>query len=545
MKDVILLTKILLKSSTKQSGKKTSIKSKIIGYLFLYVYIAGIIAYMSFNAVESLLEFGYPEMFLNVVFLFTLGFIITRSIFTHINFLFFSQDIEDLLPLPIKPYKIVMAKFNCLVISEYILCATITMPALIVYGILLKASFIYYLIMIFGILLFPIVPVLLMCILLTVIMRFTNIIRNKNVVQYITALISVIIIVFLAMVSNSNEYITDDEFVQGIIKIDNITQNISNYMPTLKSVVNTLNNYNNIIGFKNFIILITESILFYVIIAFVASKFYLKTVTNRVSVKRRKGLLKKKEIKAQRVCRSYVKKEIKNILRNPIFFMQCAMPSFVFPILIGSSIYYSIFKDELLKIEEIKNVVYATMNTPLGFSFFIALLMFFFAFNYVAVTAISREGSNSVFMKYIPISLEKQCFYKILPGIILNFIPLIYLIIILKLLLPQISNTLLMYIILISALGNVKKNYSMIIKDLKNPKLQWTSEYTVVKQNLNLVYQLVSVFNEIIVIILLGALIPNLKVYVLVMSLLYLFTIYRKINYIEKNEKELLKNIEI
>ena len=49
MKDVLLLTKILFKSSlNRNSSKKESKFGKIILYLFVYAYIGGLVSYMSY-----------------------------------------------------------------------------------------------------------------------------------------------------------------------------------------------------------------------------------------------------------------------------------------------------------------------------------------------------------------------------------------------------------------------------------------------------------------------------------------------------------------
>ena len=57
--------------------------------------------------------------------------------------MFFSKDVETLLPLPIKENKIVMAKMNVLIISEYLTGLLILAPVLVVYGYMLKLGALY------------------------------------------------------------------------------------------------------------------------------------------------------------------------------------------------------------------------------------------------------------------------------------------------------------------------------------------------------------------------------------------------------------------
>ena len=41
-------------------------------------------------------------------------------------------------------------------------------------------------------------------------------------------------------------------------------------------------------------------------------------------------------------------------------------------------------------------------------------------FVYISATAISRDGQNAVFMKYIPVPLMKQIDYKVVPNIVMT-----------------------------------------------------------------------------------------------------------------------------
>jgi ABC-2 type transport system permease protein len=189
MKDVILLTKILFKSSKSNTKKKFKKKSDlfftIIIFLFIYAYLAGVIGYISYEAIKSLILVGKETIFLNIVFCGAIGYSVFQSIFSALNVLFFSKDLDSLLPLPIKPIKIVMAKFNCLIISQYIMYAVVLLPILVVYGYLLKFGILFYIYILLTLLVFPVIPVVITSLLVTIIMKFTNIIKNKETVQYL------------------------------------------------------------------------------------------------------------------------------------------------------------------------------------------------------------------------------------------------------------------------------------------------------------------------------------------------------------------------
>jgi len=145
MKEVILLTKVLLKSSLNKTNDKKSNKIGILIIYFLaFSYIAGILAYISYESILTLLEIGQEILFLKLAFSGIIIFAIIQTLFTSLNLLFFSKDIENLLPLPISPIKIIMAKFNCLIVSQLLTVGVILIPILVVYGILLNCSLYFY-----------------------------------------------------------------------------------------------------------------------------------------------------------------------------------------------------------------------------------------------------------------------------------------------------------------------------------------------------------------------------------------------------------------
>ena len=72
-----------------------------------------------------------------------------------------------------------------------------------------------------------------------------------------------------------------------------------------------------------------------------------------------------------------------------------------------------------------------------------------FAISNIAITAISRDGRNAVFMKYIPISLYKQYIYKMVPQFLMNLINIVFVIILEKILFIDTPILILVYIFIL------------------------------------------------------------------------------------------------
>ena len=102
------------------------------------------------------------------------------GIFYAMGIFYFSMDVENLLPLPFKPWHIMGAKFTVVLIYEYLTEIIFFAPTLISYGIKSSGGILYYIYGVIIFLLLPIVPLVIASVINMIIMRFTNIAKNKD-----------------------------------------------------------------------------------------------------------------------------------------------------------------------------------------------------------------------------------------------------------------------------------------------------------------------------------------------------------------------------
>lgn len=543
MKEVILLTKVLLKSAlNKTNNKKNNKIGMTILYIIAFGYLAGISTYISYECILSLSQIHQEILFLQLAFSGIIVFAVIQTLFTSLNLLFFSKDIENLLPLPISPLKIIMAKFNCLIISQYCTAGIILLPLLAVYGILLNCSLSFYLISILVVLLIPIVPVVLSALLVVIVMKFTKIIKNKEAIQYISVfliMLFVIAIQFFAGNAEQNQ-VTNQELANEFVANGELINTSSNTFVTTMPAINAIQNYNNFEGIKNLIILILETVIVYFGVCKLLAKTYIKTAIKFVSMGSKKGkkINLSKDFSSGKIWETYVKKEFKILVRNPIFFMQCILPSILFPVVFSIPIFAEYNTAEF----KIAMESFGDVNSKIGFGVSLVLIILLYTFNFIALTAISRDGTDSVFMKQIPISLDKQIFYKILPGIILNIIPTVYVLVIEKILFANVEIQMLVVLFITAFIINVLNNYLMILIDLKNPKLNWTTEYAVVKQNFNMFFQFVVYLLETAIIIGISSILELQELQVVIFAISVLGTILVR-KYIKQNQIKIFRKI--
>lgn len=547
MKETLLLTKILLKSSFNINNNKKGFGfGKLILYILVYGYIAGLFSYVSYMAISQLMLFNQEILFVNLCFSGIIVFGVIHTLFTSLNLLYFSKDIENLLPLPISPIKIIMAKFNCLIVAQYFIILALLVPVLIVYGVLLKCNMLYYLIAVIVSLLIPVVPVLLSSLLIIIVMKFTKIIKSKEAVQYVSVFCTIVLIIIMQAFFGSTDktQVSDAELAEMLISQSDAINNSSQMFFTIKPALNSILNYNNLEGLKSLIILSGETLLVYFVICSIVSKTYIKTVTKFSSMGNKKGkkLDTYKDFEKSKLWKTYLKKEFKLLVRNPIFFMQCVLPSIIFPAIFSLPIFVAV-KDsdpDIMKIYT--EFLSGDINTSIGVAVILIIILMLYMFNFIAITAISREGKDSVFMKRIPVPLYKQVLYKILPGIILNIIPLIYVIFVAKVIVKGLNFDIIIFTSIIATLCNILNNYLMILIDLKNPKLNWTTEYAVVKQNFNMIFQFIIMVIQAGIIIAICSYF-NLQNSIICLIVLFSIAIAIVIKYIKTNENKIFSKI--
>jgi hypothetical protein len=322
-----------------------------------------------------------------------------------------------------------------------------------------------------------------------------------------------------------------------------VISNTSDTFLIVNPAYNILTGNNEVL---NIVILLGANVIAFVLSSLITSVFFVSTVARCNSsgggTKKSFTKVNDKTFMPKDSWKRYVGKELKTLLRNPIFSFQCLLPVVIMPLML--SISFLVNEQEMLNELKGNTVELANMlNSTLGLMIILLAGLFFFMFNYLAITAVSREGNDSVFMKYIPLSLSQQAFYKIILGVIVNIIITIYMIGFLIYFIPSVSLKVLGSAFVVLLLMNIYNNYVGIVRDLRKPKLGWTTEYEVIKRNLNMLYQTVTTFVQIVFVAITCAVISNVDIYTLLISIVYVALIVSKVNYIRKHEKELLNNI--
>lgn len=405
---------------------------------------------------------------------------------------------------------------------------------LIIYGIINSLGVLYYIAMIITTLLFPIIPILISNLLVLLIMSFSKIAKNKNKFQIIASIILMVGIFAISFMFSSQDE-SNEQIIQMVTQTNGLVEMIKTNFPTLKFAIESLTNDSIVAVLINIVEMLGITAILYAIYVILAEKLYLKgAVGNLASGVKHKKINEKKLFKKTTLWRTYVGKEFKTLYRNPIFFMQCILPVIMFPIIVVVMAFISI-TSQGVNITELPSMVENEASISTGI-LIICIAQFLSMFLYISITAISRDGQNVVFMKYIPVSLEKQMNYKIMPNFIVMSIVNIAIVALTEYLTKMPILYICMTFILMSIISYLQ-SFVLILIDLNKPKLEWSSEYTVVKQNLNLIWPMILGIANIMIVVAFTSLMPIENAYLITGGLIILYIIAVAVvkEYLRKN----------
>ncbi|HEY5561650.1 MAG TPA: hypothetical protein VIK72_07830 [Clostridiaceae bacterium] len=493
------LSIVLFKNSLQVIGKKG--KNSIIKLVLLFIclmmafapMVAGIIFFL-WNGYDYLNQFNQAGAILSITLPVISFVIFFFGIFYVANAFFFSQDIENLLPLPFKPWEILLSKFVITLIYEYITCIILALPVILIYGIKSGGGVIYYLYSIIIFLTLPILPLVIATLIMIIIMRFTNVSRYKERFKLIGGILALFIgiginIIYQRAILSSNSL---SQILQTIAEGNNSIVNMGNSIfPTAKYASKALVYNMHLEGMLNmllYLIIITISIL---IMVFLGEGMYFKGVMGVSETPAKRKKLSSEEfsrsIKQNSHIYAYAMKEMKLLIRTPIYFLNCILMNFIWPVFL--LLPFITQKNLITEIKKMIPMITDPQYSGIVLAIVIAMGIFIFSTNGISASAISREGDKLYVCKYLPMDYRQQIIAKIVPALIMNFFgSLLLLIGAIYIFFPNII--IIFMIIILFALGALLISFLGILLDLMFPKLNWDSEQKAVKQNLNVAINL-------------------------------------------------------
>ena len=253
-------------------------------------------------------------------------------------------------------------------------------------------------------------------------MRFANLGKRKDLFKILGGMIALVLAIGLQFVfQKSGPNAMDPAFVQNLLTDPNGLMNlISKVFPSTKYLGLALVNADNALGVVNLLLFTSLSLLAVIMAWAVGDKLYFKgLVGSSETTARRKKLTNsdyKRLVTGSPALLSYCIKEIRLLIRTPIYFINCVLTNILVPVLLIIPFWLQSRNsagpmpwDDLLSIPGGSTILLAVI---------VGVAIFLTATNAITATSLSREGKEFFISKYIPLAYKKQIQAKLLSGYI-------------------------------------------------------------------------------------------------------------------------------
>lgn len=491
LKKLAVLTNISTKNYIKNLNIYNKAERKINKKSMLFwiiILLSVTVLYLSNEILKELNNVGNISIFLNVYMLFVFTIMVLQAILISTNVFFYSKDIDNLISLPIKSNEILLTKFNTILSILYVTELFILLPPLILYGTKIHVGFGYYFNLLPVLILFPIFIVIVVGIINLVIMKFVKVIKNENTLQFMITMFfitGIFLLEYLFIKSQVGRELSVEALMEGINTIAII---VNKSILTMNPIIEIIQ-LNNII--PNYIYIIFVYILGFLVFLWLGKKYYLNILLSRryyAKKKKEKRINKETAYREKGINKVYILNEFKFLKRNIIFFLQAIFPAITLTLCLSSITI--ICKQKIINNNQEIYDFFNTLSLNIeGFCAMLILLQVLFSFVKYSAIGISKEGRNAIFLKYIPVDLYKQFCFKNIVQIVTNVIISIITLCTIKYIIPRIEIYYLIIIFIDAIIINIINSFIMMIIDLKRPNLNWKTEYEVIKQNENIMFQ--------------------------------------------------------
>jgi len=458
----------------KSKAKSEKIKAGLLGIVILYAFCMGAFTMfmMSYQLGEVLEKLGSLELLISSSILSTTLFSIAMSTFKIPGYLFSFKDYDMLMSMPLKPSSILASKMIFIYLSNFMITVIVGIPPLIIYGMKTSSGLLYYSFVAITTLFIPLIPIVIGAFFAYYLGRISTKFRSTNTILLIGSFL-----LFIGI------------FVGSTMAGQLNSQNIQNSIPT----VNIMNDIlfwtkfyieaegNNILYLLAFVLV---SLVFSGVFVVIFSKGF-KSINSKLSEKFKASNYKMTRLKVSTVLKALYIKELRFYLSSYIYVVNSAfgvIMMFVFSL--GIAIFG---KDTVSKVLEI----------PMADAYIspIVTLVFIFSISFTFITApsISLEGKSLWIIKSLPIKIANILWSKILlnmtftvPTLIINTIIVAVAFKMNVITTIAIFSVSIFYCLLAPILG--------ILINLYFPKLEWTTQISVVKQSASVLLNTLFVF---------------------------------------------------
>ncbi len=418
MSSILLLTRLQIAQSLGGARaaveKRTGANGAMAGTVLIAFILLGGLGWLGYSAYDLVGGFGLAKTIYNVLFLACGMLTFAFSLPTVLSSFFGSSDINDLLPLPVSPFAIVLSKALGVLTASYLWTFLFIAGPLAGWGIAAGVGMRYWVVYILAVLCAPLMPTAYAGTISILVATVFKRVRRKDAITTITTVISLGLSVLMYFAVDGANF--KEGIAQALGTMSSGVGSVVMAFPAYGFAVYALVHADPL-GTWLFVLLSLASFAIFVVVARV---LYMRIVTQLSSgAGQTAAYAGSATLEETPLLKALFTTEVRKITRNSSVLLNYVVyPLVISPVMFG----FMLFSDSISKLIEKIGEIPDVNATVAGFA--MVTLMTLFAFcacsNKIAATGISREGSNWIHMKFIPVPIATQILAKVLCGFIVN-----------------------------------------------------------------------------------------------------------------------------
>jgi ABC-2 type transport system permease protein len=467
-------------------------------FTLIIVPVALIPAFFMYISLMSATYFGLTminqtSVFLSIGYIMATVLIIVFGVMYILSEFYFSDNVEELIPLPISQRKLIVAKFLSILVFEYIFAAFIFGPILIIYGVGQGMGLLYVLLAFLVFLTIPVLPLSLMTALIILMMQSTSLKGRKDMLQIVFVFIGLVVIFgvqawFTSQLGNGDE--VDFQLLMNTMLTNNegILNIIGYVMPTSFLMAWALNKI-TLMSFVWVGALLGITLLSGALMVAIGERVYIKSIVSGKTMKKGKKLSGAERSKAlgkkSHGAMAVFTMDLRLLLRTPVYFFNNVSVVIIAPLCIFLSV-------SLIEIppEDLQGMQEFFKGMPILINFIlIAFFIFFGGTSATTATTFSREGKASWLTRMIPVTARDQIMGRTGVAMLIQSLGIVFTIIAIQFIFPLTLSTLLLTVVL-GIMGSLPILLFGLFMDMNRPLLNWDNPQKAIKNNMNVVITL-------------------------------------------------------
>lgn len=421
--------------------------------------------------------------------------ILLFGLYYVVSAFYFSKDLEMLIPLPLKPFEVMLSKFTVILVNEYLSVLAIVAPVLVYFGILAESGLTYWTNAVVVFFFLPVIPLAVVSLLVVGMMRVVNLGRKKDALIIVGSLILIAAALSLQFfINRSPGSEPDPEAVARFFASpDSLIKRVGAGFPPSVWATKALVGGFSSPGLFNLLIFVGTSLAMFCGILVMAEKLFYRGLIGIGEISGRRKVLSPTQMSrmvssGRRPVQAILRREWRIMNRTPVFLLNGVLTAVLFPVIFIVMAKAGGGDDTFILMRGFASA--KPLSVILAAATFLIICG---CLSGTSSSAFSREGGQFWMSKVIPVTPREQVVAKFLHSYVIALLGIgagsVALLAVFRL-----KASTLLAALALALIGAVGLTAIGMIIDLARPLLKWTNPQKAIKQNLNV---LLAVFADL------------------------------------------------